>query len=389
MTWAHARRRLVLLAVLAIGPGCQSRSDGTWIGTAQPVAPGVELYRTADDSLVEGAGPIAVFMLRLDPARARLVSVLSNDEVADAETVVEIARRHQAIAAINGGFFNGENGEPIGVLKVSGELVSDASALKGAVVIETPPGQPTALIFDRLSVKVTASFMGPEMSWHVPIDGVDTTRERGKLMLYTPAYHADTDTAPTGTEWVLDGQPLRVTDVRSRAGHTAIPPEGAVMSFGGVELPAALAALDVGMAVGFHARWQTERGLSPARLDAADHIVNGAGLLRRGGQVMRDWSTEGLSADGFTDARHPRTMIGQDARGFLWLVAVDGRQPDYSIGMRFSDLQRLADRLDLTDALNLDGGGSTTMVVDGQAVNRPSDPLGARPVGDAILVTAH
>jgi exopolysaccharide biosynthesis protein len=82
-------------------------------------------------------------------------------------------------------------------------------------------------------------------------------------------------------------------------------------------------------------------------------------------------------------------MIGQDARGFLWLVAVDGRQPDYSIGMRFSDLQRLADRLDLTDALNLDGGGSTTMVVDGQAVNRPSDPLGARPVGDAILVTAH
>ena len=55
--------------------------------------------------------------------------------------------------------------------------------------------------------------------------------------------------------------------------------------------------------------------------------------------------------------------------------------------MTFAEMQRLCDRLDLRDALNLDGGGSTTMVVKGQFVNRPSDPAGARPVSDAILVT--
>jgi len=55
--------------------------------------------------------------------------------------------------------------------------------------------------------------------------------------------------------------------------------------------------------------------------------------------------------------------------------------------MTFEDLQRLADRLELTDALNLDGGGSTTMVIRGQVVNRPSDPTGVRPVGDALIVT--
>jgi exopolysaccharide biosynthesis protein len=68
-------------------------------------------------------------------------------------------------------------------------------------------------------------------------------------------------------------------------------------------------------------------------------------------------------------------------------VAVDGRQPSYSIGMTFADLQRLCDRLDLVSALNLDGGGSTTMVVKGQVVNKPSDPAGARPVSDAIVVS--
>jgi exopolysaccharide biosynthesis protein len=387
MTLAHARRRLGVLVVLALVAACHPRSDEHWLGSVQQVAPGVEFYRTADDSLVQGAGPIAVFLIRLDPARARLSSVLANDEVADVESVIDIARRHNALAAINGGFFNGTNGDPLGVLKVSGELVSDASQSKGAVVIEAPPDSATALTFDRLSVKMTMTFMGADTGWQVPIDGVDTTRERGKLMLYTPAYYAHTDTAPTGTEWVLDGRPLRVTEVRVRAGHTAIPPDGAVISYGGLTLPEALASLDVGMAVGFHTIWQTERGLSPARLDAADHIVSGAGLLRRGGHVVDDWTDEGLSTDAFTAARHPRTLIGLDAWGFIWLVAVDGRQPDYSIGMHFSDLQRLADRLGLTDALNLDGGGSTTMVVAGQVVNRPSDPLGARPVGDAILVT--
>jgi hypothetical protein len=380
-------RHLASLALLALLAACRPGSEETWLGTPQHVAPGVELYRTADDSLVEGAGPVAAYLIRLDPAEVRLSSVLSNDEVADAETVLDIARRHGAVAAVNGGFFNGENGEPIGVLKVSGELVSDASASKGAVIIEAPPGRPTRLTFDRLSVKMTATFMGAESNWHVPIDGVDTTRERGRLMLYTPAYHADTDTAPTGTEWVLDGRPLRVTAVRSNAGHSTIPPNGAVLSYGGVDLPDELAALDVGMAVGFHANWRTERGLSTARLDAADHIVNGAGLLRWAGRVIDDWSPEGLSVEGFTAIRHPRTLVGLDRRGYIWLVAVDGRQPDYSIGMRFADLQRLADRLDLTDALNLDGGGSTTMVVNGQVVNRPSDPSGPRPVGDAILVT--
>ena len=87
--------------------------------------------------------------------------------------------------------------------------------------------------------------------------------------------------------------------------------------------------------------------------------------------------------------RHPRTMIGLDASRAIWLVAVDGRQPDHSIGMTFDDLQRLCDRLLLTDALNLDGGGSTTMVVKGEIVNKPSDAAGPRPVSYALLVTSR
>jgi hypothetical protein len=346
----------------------------------------VSFYRSSDVSLIEGAGPIAVALLRLDPARVRLSSALSNDEVADAETVLAIAMRHGALAAVNGGFFNGINGEPIGVLKVSGELVSDASAVKGAVIIEAAPGEPTSLTFDRIAAKMTLLCSRDDRTWSIAIDGVDTTRERGRLMLYTPAYHADTDTAPTGTEWIVAGDPLRVTAVLPRSGHTPIPRDGVVLSYGGLDLPESLRELTVGTSVTLQTTWRTGRGLPPSRLDAAEHIINGAGLLRWRGEVIEDWSAEGLVPEAFTDAFHPRTMIGLDEQGFIWLVAVDGRQPDHSMGMRFRDLQRLADRLELTDALNLDGGGSTTMVVNGRLVNRPSDPVGPRPVGDAILV---
>lgn len=386
-----ARRHLVLAAALALAAACGRPQTG--FGTPEAIAPGVEFYRTTDQSLVDPAGPIAVYLLRLDPAKVKLSSVLSNDEVMSAERVADIATRHNALAAVNGGFFNVKNGEPMGLLKVAGELVSDNSVAKGAVIIRSPASGPTTLAFDQLSAKMSVTFKGADgKPITLPIDGVDTTRERGKLMLYTPAYHADTDTAPAGTDWILDaadGAPLAVRSVRVDEPKAPIPRKGAVLSFGGLDLPEPLEDLIEGTTVTFSTSWKRLHDTPIDELERADHIVNGAGLLRRNGIPVTDWSAESLVPATFTHFRHPRTIIGVDARGFIWLAAIDGRQSDYSVGMQFSDLQRLCDRIGLKDALNLDGGGSTTMWVKGQVVNRPSDPAGARAVSDAILVIAR
>jgi exopolysaccharide biosynthesis protein len=90
---------------------------------------------------------------------------------------------------------------------------------------------------------------------------------------------------------------------------------------------------------------------------------------------------------GFATTRHPRTVVGRERDGAIWLITVDGRQPGRAVGMTFVELQDLLGRLDVTDALNLDGGGSTTMVAGGQVVNRPSDLTGPRAVSDALIVT--
>jgi len=378
--------RCVLAALLALS-AVVAPAQTAWLFQTQAVAPGVTLFRSNDASLVNPPGAVAVHLLRLDPERVRLDAALSNGEVMDAERVADIAARHQAIAAVNGGFFSIRNGEPTGLLKIGGELLSDSAVARGIVAIRSRPGRRPELEFDQATLKMSLTFKAGAKDHRVAIDGLDTTRERGKLMLYTPSYHQHTDTAANGVEWVVAGRPPAVVEIRRDAGQTHIPRGGAVLSFGGLDLPPDLEALAVGTRVTFEPVWRSIHGLAPSRFDEADHIVNGAGLLKRNNQAVTNWrEVENLAPTTFLDVRHPRTLIGVDRRGLIWLVAVDGRQPGYSLGMTFAELMTLVDRLELRDALNLDGGGSTTMIVKGVMVNKPSDPAGARAVSDAIVV---
>jgi exopolysaccharide biosynthesis protein len=82
--------------------------------------------------------------------------------------------------------------------------------------------------------------------------------------------------------------------------------------------------------------------------------------------------------------RAPRSAIGLTGTR-VWVVAVDGRQPDLAAGMSHHELAGLMLRLGCTDALNLDGGGSTTLWYQGHVVNSPSDGY-PRPVGNALIL---
>jgi exopolysaccharide biosynthesis protein len=80
-------------------------------------------------------------------------------------------------------------------------------------------------------------------------------------------------------------------------------------------------------------------------------------------------------------------MAGIDRQGRILLVTVDGRRPDYSVGLSLMDGAQLMIGLGAVEAINLDGGGSTAMVINGKLVGSPSDPTGERAVSDAIIIT--
>ena len=352
------------------------------------VAPGVLLYHLDSPALVDPEGPVSIWMLRLDPAKVDLQAALSNDEIMGVESVAGIAERHKPIAAINAGFFL-PNGDPAGVMAIDGRLVSDTRRQRGAIGISRDKTG-VKLVFARLRAAASLVLQnnspnddGQAMTT-IAIDGIDTTRLRGQLMLYTPSYHADTDTAKGGLEWVIDRQRGRLISGPHRDGKTRIPARGFVLSFGGERAPEALQLLGRGTRVRLDVSYEPDEGEPKSWLLAQD-IVGGAGLLIRDGRDIEDWSIERFN-QGFAENRHPRTMIGTAADSTIWLVTVDGRQPEQSVGMTLVELRALAHRVGLVNALNLDGGGSTTMWVQGQVVNRPSDPTGPRKVSDALLV---
>jgi hypothetical protein len=380
---AVARVALVALALVLAGarPGSRQALD---LGVPRAVAPGVTLYHLADPSLLNPAAPVSIWLLRVDPAAADLRAVLSNDAVVDTEIVADIGARFGAIAAINAGFFLLPSGDPAGIYKLAGQLVSDTRRPRGAVGIRRD-ATGLRLLFGRVSA--TMQLRVPRrarLDAVLEIAGVDTTRQRGKLMLFTPAYHQHTDTPPTGLEWVVQGTPPRITSGPLTTGKTPIPRDGYVLSFGGTRPPPALQLLRAGTRVELDTTYTALEG-SEADWAKAEAIVGGAGLLLRDGRIITDWKMEQFTP-AFAETRHPRTLIGTHADGAAWLVTVDGRQPKLSAGMSLFELRALARRLGLRNALNLDGGGSTTMWVDGAIVNSPSDAAGPRKVSDAIVV---
>ena len=381
-------RLITLVAAIAIAPAAQETVPG--LGAGRAVAPGVLHFTLTDPALLDPPAPISVQLLRLDLTRVDLTTDLALGDRQGRATVLSAAKRRQAIAAVNAGFFALHNGDPIGPLRVDGELVSDGTLGRAAAaMIPNGRGGRPAWLFDRAGVAIAAVL---ERGGSIAVDGVDTTRAVGALMLYTPRYGPHSDTAPTGIEWVLAAQAAGggpgagyvVKERRWHVGKTPIPRRGLVLSYGGLSPPAPLDRLSTGDRLIIRETWKPGSGEGVERWRAAVDVVSGAGLLRRRGADVRDWDAEHL-ASGFR-GRHPRTMLGIDRDGYAWLVTVDGRQPDASAGMTLVELQRLAKRIGLTDALNLDGGGSTTMVIAGTVVNQPSDPTGARTVSDVLLV---
>jgi len=154
----------------------------------------------------------------------------------------------------------------------------------------------------------------------------------------------------------------------------------------------AFAALAVGQRVHVKTGLLDSITGAPVPLTPDTYIANGGPMLRMNGKhdvtPLQDGlvrATQPIQYYGFAAKRNPRTFAGTTADGRLVLITADGRSTA-SLGLSITEEADVAQSLGLTDAVNLDGGGSATMVVDGKLVNAPSDAAGERPVGDALLI---
>ena len=374
-------------------------STSALAGAPVQVDPGVEWTAIARDS-----GPMRINVLAVDPARVR--GVLSNERIAGRERVSRMGRRVGAVAGVNGTYFT-PTGDPVGALALDGELLSEPLDGRSALILPAAPERPLIARL-RFRGRVTVNGRSREL------DGINRTRglipgcggrggdlptsrpnavvtctDSSELVLLTPRYGARPPREGGVEAIVRDG---RVTRVRA-------PDSGPVPRDG-------LLLTGTGDAAGF----LRDVALPRSRLDieltlrAAGKpldIASTAAVLGPGPRLLRDGQVVVRSAAGpegfappqapsffrtFVTGRNPRTLAGVRADGALLLVTVDGGRPGWSAGMTLPQAARLMRSLGALDAINLDGDGSSTMVVRGEVVNRPSDRVGERPVSNGLFV---
>ena len=279
----------------------------------------------------------------------------------------------QPVAAINGDFYQNSDhyqGRPRDLQICHGELVS------------APSGHACLWLDTQGTAHMTNFQSRLRMVWpggySVPI-GLNEERTSDSAVLYTSLVGNSTH-APAGLALILERGssthwlPLaagetytpRVREI-STDPDTPLSPDILVVSLG-QRLVSKAPAIVPGMSL------QIITETSP-NLPGVTTAIGGGPTLVRDGQVM-EWT--GLQA------RQPRSAVGWN-HDFLFLVEVDGRQGQLSLGMSFPELAAYMVKLGCTDAINLDGGGSSTLWVLGNVINSPSEGR-ERAAANAIVV---
>jgi exopolysaccharide biosynthesis protein len=309
--------------------------------------------------------------------------VHARDNAVGLETLIALAARHGATAAINGGYFRmtgAFGGDSTGTLQIDGRILSEPDRGRAAVgLVRT--GQTTRVVMGHVGWEGRVDVEGRRR----PLNGVNRPRSRNEVVLFTPEFSDTTLTDPTGTEVVVRNG--RVVEVRDNAGSTPIPSDGFILSTTGSARTWARSQLRPGRKVAVSLKLTSLDPLKPDLWSAAEDILGAGPIIVRGGRIDITAKREKMLPAFATD-RHPRSAVASLNDGRVILAVVDGRQPA-SVGMSLEELARLLLEHGATNAMNLDGGGSTAMVVQGRIVNRPSDVLGERPVSDAILVVPN
>lgn len=295
-----------------------------------------------------GGERIVVTTVRLDPRTGPLdLRPLSRaDGMQGLSSLLQLARGSDALIAINGGYFNRVRRLPLGALRDQGRWLSGPILNRGVVAWDSR----SLPRFGRLQLEEWVSDAGGRR-W--PLVTLNSGYVQRGISRYTadwgPVYRAlsASETALAVRDGVVR---QRFGGAELAAGVSLGRRDSLLVARGGAQLPWA-----EGEQLLFASRPSSDLGL-------ASNVVGGGPLLLQGGRVVLNGEAEGFSP-AFLRQGAPRTVIGSDGSR-LWLVTLEGAQGDP--GPSLAETALLLQQLGLSEALNLDGGSSTGLVMGGR-----------------------
>jgi hypothetical protein len=309
----------------------------------------------------------------------KLETSLAKDTLMQREVLSSIAKRNRATLAINGDFFDPNTGMIINFMVTNGELVKLPIA-RGALAI-TRDGRPIISLFN-LSINIETKY------GVIPVSNLNTPRGGNEAVLFTDKFGKSTAIsngafAGIDIELLNFSQPLpasgvitaRVGNIYYGTSSSIIPTKGGILSLGGRALTY-IPYLKTDDEVRIVTR------LNPP-IDILQAIGGGAILLKDGNIVFRSTGEQPLPQE-VTEKKNPITAVAIDSNNKVYFLIIDGRNPQ-SAGMTYSELANYLKTIGMRDALTLDGGGSSQIVINDNTMNTPSDGR-ERAIANAIIV---
>ncbi len=270
--------------------------------------------------------------------------------------LLEIAARNQAAAAINGGFFNRNNQLPLGALRRENRWLSGPILNRGAIAWNDA-GQ------FKLGRLILTEVLTTTTGVKYPILFLNSGYVQAGIARYTSDW-GTTYTPITNNEILLA---VRNGAIAARqqtgvagTGQYPIPPDGYLLVFRGAATAANTLPIGTGVAM--------ESFTTPTEFNQYPHILGAGPLLLQDRQIVLNGAAEGFST-AFNQQRASRSAIATTEQGILILAAV--HNAPNSRGPSLAEMARLLQSIGAVDALNLDGGSSTSLSLGGQLLDRP------------------
>ena len=340
--------------------------------------------------------PWVLYVVEMDMTNPyiNIESVKANDYLYSFEGPNSMSKRknsagHYVLSAINGDFYNTSNGEPISVHAVNGEFVKTGNNIRSAFSVNESKklnitnSQFTGSLFAKDTLGQWSS---------VNLNSVNGTRGENNLVIYNSFIGSSTNTNNFGFEclaqpiddWVINDTVRCIIEAtESYVGNMSIPDGKCVISGHGTAVPFLNTNCQVGDTV------KVVQGLLH-NLTALKQVVGGGPRMLQNGLdvVASSYPLEGIGSS-FCSDRHPRTAIGFDQDTTkVYFVVVDGRQQGFSIGMNLYEMADFMKEIGIAHAMNLDGGGSSSMTVRNSIMNSPSDGSERRVANGLICVSS-
>jgi hypothetical protein len=307
-----------------------------------------------------GASNFPVTYLEIDPRQKGLKirpMLALEPNLVGTNHLIKFAPPTQVAAAINGGYFNRNNRMPLGALKRDGKWLSSPILNRGAIGWNDRGKMRIA----RLQMQETLNTSKGEQ---LPILALNSAHVQPGFGRYTTAW-SSTYTPMQANELIFTVQQDRVTQITpgNAIGSVSIPipTNGYILALRGqIELSG---SLPIGTSL------TLQRQLTPPEFDTYSQMIAAGPWLVQSGKIVLDAKGENFG-EKFGKESAVRSAIGSTTTGNMLLVAVHNRAGGK--GPTLVEMAQLMQQMGTVDALNLDGGSSTSLYLGGQLVNRAS-----------------